>query len=74
MQAIQSIDITQKTDISIDTLLDGKFYLIIKNGQPVAEINPVMKKAIGFHRHRNKIKLKGNISTTNIIRQERDEK
>lgn len=71
---IEEVDITKNVKIDLNQILDGKSYLILKRGKAIAELNPISKKKKAWKRKINKIKLRGNISTVELIRQERDSK
>jgi len=53
---------------------DGKLYVILRSGKAIAELNPIKKIKNTWKRRIKKVKLKRNISTTDIIRRERDSK
>jgi antitoxin (DNA-binding transcriptional repressor) of toxin-antitoxin stability system len=72
MNSIESVDISKNPKVDLNKILDGKSYVILKSGKAIAELNPIKKIKNTWKRRIKKVKLKNNISTTDIIREKRD--
>lgn len=73
MEYIQFTEFRNQAKKFFDEIEKGAQFIITRKGRPVAEIFPFRKKSAGWKRDVRKVKLRGRLTTTDIIRQERDE-
>ena len=73
MEYIQFTEFRNQARKYFDEIEKGAQFIVIRKGKPVAEIFPFHKKGVGWKRSIRKVALKGNVTTTDIIRRERDE-
>lgn len=57
-----------------DNLKKGFHYIIVRRGQPIAELSPVNKPKQGWKRKIDRIKLNKEVSVSEMIEEERNQK
>ncbi len=73
MEYVQFTEFRNQAKKYFDEIERGARFAIIRKGKPVAEILPFNNKATGWKRPVKKATLKGDLTTTDILRRERDE-
>lgn len=73
MEYLQYTEFRNQAKKYFDQIEQGARFTIIRKGKPVAEILPFNKKIPGWKRPVKKARLKGSLTTTDILRRERDE-
>ncbi len=73
MEYLQFTEFRNQAKKYFDEIERGARFTIIRKGKPVAEIFPFNKKTAGWKRPVKKARLKGDLTTTEILRRERDE-
>ncbi len=71
MKQISIEDLPKELESILDQIENGESYLILKSGNPVAEITPVRKNSKGWKRKIDKVLLPKGISAQSYIEQER---
>ena len=75
MEYLQFTDFRNHSKEYFEKIEEGKSYIIIRKGRPVAKILPFEQKAQGWKRKITRIKLnKNSKTTTDFISEERNDK
>lgn len=74
MQFLQFTEFRNKSREFLDAVEQGSSYVIVRRGKPIAQVTPFRENVSqGWKRPHKRIKLKGTLTTTEILRQMRDE-
>jgi len=73
MEYLQFTDFRNHSKEYFNEIENGQTYIIIRKGKPVAQINPFHHNSAGWKRSIEKIKLKTNITTTELLAKERSD-
>ncbi len=74
MEFLQFTEFRNKSKEFMDAVENGRSYVIIRHGKPVAHVTPFKEVGVqGWKRPRTLVKLKGTKTTTDYLREEREE-
>lgn len=73
MDYLQFTELRNSAREYFDKVEKGKSYVIVRKGKPIAKVIPFKEPVQGWKREIKRVTLKGDVDSTTILRQIRDE-